>query len=90
MSFQSADEDEGPSDLCALREVTTMVGTFQAEPCLITFKIAMQDWGGQLVTILDGDSIPNKSILNASLKCVQVGAKGLGYFRVNIKLLYMY
>ena len=72
VSFQSAADNGGPSDLHALREATAAAGIFQAEPFQIKFKIALQDWGGRLVTVLDGDSIPDKSILKASLKCVQV------------------
>ena len=72
VSFQSAADDGGHSDLRALREAAAAVGIFQAEPCQITFKITLQDWGGRLVTVLDGDTIPDKSILKASLKCVQV------------------
>ena len=88
VSFQSAAQGSGPSDLARLREATALAGIFQAEPHQITFKIARDDWGGRLVSVLDSDCIPDKSILKATLKAVpQVGSKqpsGYPIFEINI------
>ena len=77
VSFQSAAHNGGPSDLHTVCEATAAAGTAVSSKQSLSRSHSRSCPAGLgrpigNSTVVEGDSTPDKSVLEASLKCVQV------------------